>query len=228
MSFKVFKKLDVFDIFKQFVDDYADKTILDFGGNRGNLISYSNGQIKEENYTCLDLSIQALNIVLDEHPDASVIYWDRYHKTYNPRGSRTKEFPSNNHYDLAFANSVFTHQEIPEILYCIEQLISVSNSVYFTYIDPKNDKVFEGLRNKHKAISLNEEQMNEIRSHKVSYIIDGCRVVHDIVNEPYKEIWTVIDTDYLKSILPTDGFLINNGTTTGFDWMEIKHNKETS
>tara|TARA_R110000868_G_scaffold118588_3_gene314464 strand:+ start:2514 stop:2828 length:315 start_codon:yes stop_codon:yes gene_type:complete len=99
MSFKVFKKLDVFDIFKQFVDDYADKTILDFGGNRGNLISYSNGQIKEENYTCLDLSIQALNIVLDEHPDASVIYWDRYHKTYNPRGSRTKEFPSNNHYD---------------------------------------------------------------------------------------------------------------------------------
>jgi len=221
---KVFKKLDVFDIFVQVVDNYADKTILDFGGNRGNLISYSNGQIKEENYTCLDLSMEALNTLLDEYPGASVFYWDRYHKTYNPSGSRTKEFPCNNHYDIAFANSVFTHHEIPEMLYCIEQLTSVANSVYFTYIDPKNDAVFEGLTNKHKAISLCEQQMNDIRNNKVSYIIDGSRVVHNVHNEPYKEIWTVIDTDYLRSILTNEYTVINNGTTTGFDWMEIKHN----
>ena len=47
----IFKKLNVFNIFDQFVTDYKNKKILDFGGNRGNLISYSNGKIHEKNYT---------------------------------------------------------------------------------------------------------------------------------------------------------------------------------
>ena len=147
---KVFRKTDTFDAFYEIVGDFTNKSILDFGGNRGNLINSSNGKILEENYTCLDISQDALDIISKECPKANTIHWNRYHKMYNPTGNKNENFPNsyfngglfgkNKKIDLVFANSVFTHHEIKEMLYCIRQLSSVSNNLYFTYIDPNNKK----------------------------------------------------------------------------------------
>lgn len=207
----VFKQIDVFRIFDQFVNNYEDKKILDFGGNRGNLISYSQGKIKEENYTCLDISKEALNVLLESYPNAGTVYWNRHHPTYNSHGNRNERFPQLEQFDIAFANSVFTHHELNEMLYCIEQLCHVSSEVCFTYIDPTNEKIFDILQNKH---SIEIPNLKEIQSKKLSYITSKDKVM-----------WTSIDTEYLrKSIVRNSSYKleIEHGLTDGFNWMKIK------
>jgi len=36
-----------FNLFEKFAGDYKNKKILDYGGNRGNLLYFSQGKIKE-------------------------------------------------------------------------------------------------------------------------------------------------------------------------------------
>jgi hypothetical protein len=209
----IFKKLNVFNIFDQFVTDYKNKKILDFGGNRGNLISYSNGKIHEKNYTCMDVSKDSLNALLNEHPAANVVYWNRYHSIYNPAGSKTETFPNIGIFDISFANSVFTHHNLEELLYCVANLCTISTYVYFTYIDPSNQKIFDILHNTHRTIDVSEKQMKKIRSNKVSYITNNDNM-----------LWSVFDTVELKkSIKKYSRFQlsIEDGLTDGFNWMKI-------
>ena len=215
----LFKKLDTFSIFDQFVDDYKDKKILDFGGNRGNLLSYSHGAIKEENYTCLDVGKDALEHLASKHIDVNTIHWNRYHPTYNPDGDPNEPFPKTEHYDIVFANSVFTHMEINEMLYCLEELKSISDTVYFTYIDPANNKIFQLLQEKHCAIDLSEEQIQVMRQMKLSYILDKYILVSTPDRE-YDSIWSVIDTDHLCKLI---GNVVSTGVTTSFNWMKIQN-----
>lgn len=213
-KYSIFKKIDAFAIFNQFVSDYEEKKILDFGGNRGNLLWYSNGKISEDNYTCLDISKKALNTLLEEHPGAGTVYWNRYHETYNPSGNKNERFPKLENFDIAFANSVFTHHTLNEMLYCIEQLCFVSDKVCFTYIDPFNKKIFDILRDKH-AIEI--QDMKKIRNNKLSYITSN------------KVMWTVIDTEYLKKSIKNNSNFnlgIETGLTDGFNWMKINVNNK--
>ena len=210
----IFKKLDVFNIFNQFVTDYRNKKVLDFGGNRGNLISYSNGKILEKNYTCVDINKESLDVLLNEHPAANVVHWNRYHSIYNPTGSKTEAFPNIGEFNIAFANSVFTHHNLEELLYCVENLCTISTYVYFTYIDPSNQKIFDILRNTHKTIDVSEEQMKKIRSNKVSYITNKDNM-----------LWSVFDTNELKKSIKNYSrfeLSIEDGLTDGFNWMKIK------
>tara|TARA_B110000902_G_C14041244_1_gene487903 strand:+ start:42 stop:752 length:711 start_codon:yes stop_codon:yes gene_type:complete len=230
-DYKVFKKIDVFSMFEQIVPNYKKKTILDFGGNLGNLISYSNGKILEHDYTCLDLSKEALDILQVNYPNTLGLHWNRYHKMYNPDGNVDEPWPAHLQYDIAFANSVFTHQEIPEMIKCLKYLTHHADRIYFTYIDPNNNSVLNDLINKHNAISLTNKQIVKLKDRELSYVLDGSRVVYrdDIENESYKSIWTIIDTNYLKEVLNSFGFKVIYSSTTisGFNWMEIKPRRIT-
>ena len=215
-KYSVFKRIDAFGIFDQFVDDYEDKKILDFGGNRGNLLWYSQGKIQEENYTCLDISKEALNTLLEDHPNAGTVYWNRYHETYNPHGNKNENFPKLKQFDIAFANSVFTHHELNEMLYCIEQLCHVSKQVCFTYIDPLNKKIFDILKSKH-AIDI--QNIEEIQDKKLSYITSKDKVM-----------WTAINTEYLKELIKKYSnydLYIEHGLTDGFNYMKVDVNHRT-
>ena len=231
-QYKVFKRIDVFKIFKQFVFDYADKKILDFGGNRGNLIHYSNGEILEENYTCLDVSREALECLIEEHPNATAVHWDRYHNTYNPTGSVSEKFPKLtkglfgilSYYDICFANSVFTHMSVKEMLFCLRYLQYNSNEIYFTYIDPENTRIFEVLRKRHGVINLSDKEIESLKEHDCSYIYDGKSISQSYCDK-YQEVWTIIKTDYLKELIAIDSPYIismDSGMSTGFNWLKIK------
>lgn len=239
-DYRIFKEINTFNIFQQFVNEYESKKILDFGGNRGNLLSYSNGKILDENYTCIDVSEESLNFLIYMHPRAKTVHWNRYNQMYNPFGNKQEPFPRFNlrgifrldsAFDIAFANSVFTHHDINEMLYCLTQLVYSADSVYFTYIDPFNYAIFDILDKTHDAISLTKSQIDKMQLHNLSYILDKTRVIHNNVsNEDYNSIWTVINTEYLTSIIyrhleyldSSVRVKITNGKTSGFNWMKIE------
>lgn len=199
MSFSIFRKANVFDIFAQMIDDYEDQTILDFGGNRGNLIASSNGKIKPENYTSLDVSKDSLKLCYEENPGVTTIHWDTYHKNYNPFGYADEPFPNLKTYDIAFANSVFTHMEIDEVLYCVEHLRKSCKVVAFTYIDPNNEEFLLRFQDKYYELELEGDE--------VCYTTDMKGI-----------FWSAFDTEYLKAQIPGN---IKVGKTTWFNYMLI-------
>lgn len=194
----LFRKTDTFSIFQQCVTDYNGETVLDFGGNRGNLLLSSNGKIKERNYTCLDISKDALDALPD---NINSIHWDRYHSYYNPEGNISKPFPKLKHYDIVFANSVFTHHTLEEMLYCIDCLSHYTNRIVFTYIDPNNSIFIEKFRKKYYDL--------KIEAGDVSYTVDKNNI-----------LWSAFDTNHLKNHLPYQ--IVTAGITDWFNYIDIQ------
>ena len=197
-NFKIFRKTNVFNIFEQCTSDYENKTILDFGGNRGNLITSSKNKIKLENYTCLDVSKQALALCEKENPGVKIIHWDYYHPQYNPQGHFSLEFPKCSTYDIIFANSVFTHMSIEETILHLKTLAKYTDKIIFTYIDPHNKKFIKEFCNKYYDLQFEKKDY--------SYVTDSKGL-----------FWSAFKTDYLLSRIK-DIASIEFGKTTWFNY----------
>ena len=197
----IFRKTNTFSIFDQFVDNYNGKTILDFGGNRGNLIASSEGKISQESYTCLDVSKEALNFLHNDFPLVNSIHWNKYHSYYNPTGNIKEPFTKIKYHDIIFANSVFTHHTLEEMLYCIDNLSRYTNRIAFTYIDPNNNQFLEKFKEKYYDLSF--------EGGDVSYTTDKNGI-----------LWSAFDTEYLKKHLSYHK--IEVGTTNWFNYIDIQ------
>lgn len=189
-----FRKTNTYDIFKQCVSDYKWQSVLDFGGNRGNLLD---GNISPKKYTCLDISKDGLAALPE---GTKSVHWNRYHSYYNPNGNPDEPFPKLKWHDIVFANSVFTHHLLDEALYCIEHLSKYTNRIVFTYIDPMNEQFFKKFKEKYSDLSFDGGD--------VSYTTDKNGI-----------LWSAFDTDYLKSKL--EYHRVKAGTTDWFNYMDI-------
>ena len=195
----IFRKTNTFAIFDEILNDYENKTILDFGGNRGNLIATSDGKILPQNYTCLDVSREALKICEQENPGVKTIHWDMYHQNYNPTGCNAV-FPKIGKYDIAFANSVFTHMEIDEVLYCVNHLKECCGLLAFTYIDPDNQEFLLRFQEKYYELELEGEEVSYAKDHKGIF-------------------WSAFDTEYLKARIGGDAI---TGKTSWFNYLILE------
>ena len=105
-----------FHLFEQIFPKFTvlDK-LLDFGGNRGNLLYFSNGKIAQHNYTSVDVSLESIEQGKEEFPDASFVYYDRWNSMYNHIGKDNWNFPDIPYkQDYIFSFSVFTHTDYNE------------------------------------------------------------------------------------------------------------------
>ena len=94
---------------------WEDAKVLDFGGNRGTLLS--SGRIQENNYWCIDVSRDAIEQGRRDYPDAHWIFYDRYNFHFNPGGIAGFPIPLRERmFDYIVAYSVFTHVSKPEML----------------------------------------------------------------------------------------------------------------
>lgn len=208
-KFSIFRKTNTFAIFDNIVDDYNDKSILDFGGNRGNLISSAEGKILPKNYTSLDVSQEALDLCNEENPGVTTIHWNKYHRDYNPHGTNAR-FPKLRKYDIGFANSVFTHMKIDEALFCIEKLYKSCSDLYFTYIDPSNHDFLKKFNEKYYELQFDDFQ--------VSY------------TEANGMFWSAFNTEHFIDRIKANcqnrfKLDISVGTTEfNFNWIKIKAN----
>ena len=117
---------------------WAGCKVLDFGGNKGALLSTA--RIEPRNYWCLDLSRDAIEQGKREYPQAHWIFYNRYNFAFNPRGIPGLPLPLDDEkFDFILAYSVFTHTSRAEMLELVEVLGNrlVSNgTLAFTFIDP--------------------------------------------------------------------------------------------
>ena len=116
------------------------KRVLDFGGNKGNLLLDPACAIRHQDYYCLDVIGDAIDEGRRMFPDAHFIHYDRYNCSFNPEGVRDLPVPDFGvQFDFILAYSVFTHTTLAEMTDLVEQLqqhLVIGGVLAFTFIDP--------------------------------------------------------------------------------------------
>lgn len=120
--------------------DWNAKSVLDFGGNRGNILHDPACRIRHANYYCLDVIREAINEGRASFPEANWFHYDRYNCSFNPDGVVDLPVPDfGREFDIVLAYSVFTHTTLEEMTDLVGQLeahLAPGGTLAFTFIDP--------------------------------------------------------------------------------------------
>lgn len=117
---------DRFPMYKNLVGDTENKVVMDFGGNSGNLLHFSGGQIKEENFVCVDTDRNALEFGETEYPNAEWVHYNRY-GWCNQSGEKDAPFPEiSKKIDHIFSYSVLSHTDFNEIVETLRWMKSLN------------------------------------------------------------------------------------------------------
>ena len=120
--------------------DWAGKSVLDFGGNRGNILQDPSCRIDRSSYYCLDVIKEAIDEGRKTFPDAHWFHYDRYNCSFNPTGIANLPIPDfERKFDVILAYSVFTHttlEEMTELVSQLEARLAPGGTFAFTFIDP--------------------------------------------------------------------------------------------
>ncbi|HEX3185048.1 MAG TPA: class I SAM-dependent methyltransferase, partial [Pyrinomonadaceae bacterium] len=120
--------------------DWRDKLVLDFGGNRGNILLNPACQIRQGDYYCVDVVKDAVEEGRRMFPAAHWAHYDRYNCSFNPDGVVDLAIPDlGTEFDIILAYSVFTHTTLEEMLDLVSQLraqLVPGGKLAFTFIDP--------------------------------------------------------------------------------------------
>ena len=72
-----------YPLFTEIFPNHNDVSVLDFGGNQGNLLHFSNGQIDASKYTCIDVSKESITQGQEEFPESKWYHFDKFNFMYN-------------------------------------------------------------------------------------------------------------------------------------------------
>lgn len=121
--------------------EWRDQRVLDFGGNKGNLLLDPACAIAHENYYCLDVIREAIETGRETFPGAHWFHYDRYNRSFNPEGVVDLPAPDLGvRFDFILAYSVFTHTTFAEMTELVAQLqtfLAPRGTLAFTFIDPR-------------------------------------------------------------------------------------------
>jgi SAM-dependent methyltransferase len=119
---------------------WRSQTVLDFGGNEGNLLPDSEGAIVPQKYYCIDIISEAVAEGRKKFPEAHWIHYDRYNCSFNPTGIRDLAIPDlGTEFQFILAYSVFTHTTREEMHSLVQQLadrLAPGGTLAFTFVDP--------------------------------------------------------------------------------------------
>src|SRR5215470_3492320 len=120
---------------------WRGKTVLDFGGNVGAILSDPGSTIDPALYWCIDVSSDAIEEGKRKHPEAHWLFYNRYNFAFNPGGVDREELPAaERDFDYILAYSVFTHTSRAEMLETVAQLgsrLAAGGVLAFTFVDPR-------------------------------------------------------------------------------------------
>ena len=135
-------KATQFAYFDQQLDhpNWHGKRVLDFGGNKGNLLLDPACTIRPPDYYCLDVIGEAIEEGRKTFPDAHWAQYDRYNCSFNPEGTVDLPVPDLGvEFDVILAYSVFTHTtfaEMTDLVGQLQQRLARGGKLAFTFIDP--------------------------------------------------------------------------------------------
>lgn len=120
--------------------DWSGKLVLDFGGNRGNILFDAACEIQPGDYYCIDVIKDAIDDGRRTFPEAHWAHYDRYNCSFNPDGVVDLAVPEFDvEFDVILAYSVFTHTTLEEMRDLVAQLqakLVPGGKLAFTFIDP--------------------------------------------------------------------------------------------
>jgi len=120
--------------------DWKGKLVLDFGGNRGNLLFDPSCMIQPQDYYCVDIVKEAIEEGQRSFPEAHFVHYDRYNRSFNPEGTIDLRVPDPGcRFSFILAYSVFTHTTLDEMTDLVSQLetfLAPGGALAFTFIDP--------------------------------------------------------------------------------------------
>ncbi|MGH3326935.1 MAG: class I SAM-dependent methyltransferase [Streptomycetales bacterium] len=120
--------------------EWRGKHVLDFGGNAGNILRGRENKIEPSRYWSIDLSREAIALGQKLHPEAHLVFYDRYSIEFNPTGVMGLPIPDPGvRFDIALAFSVFTHTSKAEMIELVGQMYDLlvpGGMLAFTFLDP--------------------------------------------------------------------------------------------
>jgi SAM-dependent methyltransferase len=136
------RKVGQFSYFDQQLGlpSWRGKTVLDFGGNQGNMLLDPNCTIRAEDYYCLDVIKEALEEGRKQFPQAHWLHYNRYNCSFNPDGLCDAVIPEMGaQFAFILAYSVFTHttrEDMHELIAQLQTHLQPGGRLAFTLIDP--------------------------------------------------------------------------------------------
>lgn len=119
---------------------WRGKSVLDFGGNIGNILLDPNSTIDQERYWCIDVVKDSIARGKAAYPNGHWVFYDRYCFFFNPGGVPSLALPDmEQRFDYIVAYSVFTNTGPTDMLELVSQLsglLAKDGALAFTFIDP--------------------------------------------------------------------------------------------
>jgi SAM-dependent methyltransferase len=120
--------------------NWRGRTVLDFGGNQGNLLTDPTCKILAQNYHCLDVIKDAVEEGRQQFPQANWMHYNRYNCSFNPDGFADLPIPKMGiDFEFILAFSVFTHttrEEMHDLVAQLRSCLAPNGRLAFTFIDP--------------------------------------------------------------------------------------------
>ncbi len=120
--------------------EWIGQAVLDFGGNKGNLLLNPDCTIRPQDYYCVDVIREAVEEGRKRFPEAHWVHFNRYNCSFNPEGIDGLPIPDMGiEFGMILAYSVFTHttqEEMSELVKQLETRLAPGGSLAFTFIDP--------------------------------------------------------------------------------------------
>jgi SAM-dependent methyltransferase len=165
--------LDSWRYFTFFNKGKLHGTVLDYGSNYGRFLESSNNMFPQENYTGVDVDIEALESGKNQFPNARFIHYDKYNVMYNRSGQKNIWPDLNDQFDNIISYSVLTHTTIDDTLDTIKWLydrLKPGKKMFLTWLENKNKRAIDFFRSK-RIKTFGE--CDEIQTEDYVYLVDN-------------------------------------------------------
>jgi len=196
-----------FGLFEKFAGDYKNKKILDYGGNRGNLLYFSQGKIREENYTCIDIEKEAIESGKNEFPNAKFLHYNGFSPMYNS-GNINEPFPVfEEKYDICFAYSVFTHTDFSTFKTTVNYLQGICKKLILSFVSKGNFGMKTWVSNKRQADF--GSCLNLDVDGNYFYLINNDKIYIEekVYNKKERFFFSFYENNFIKTTFECDTFL---------------------
>ncbi len=154
--------------------------IMDLGGNVGTFLKGAGAEVAHEDYWCIDVNKEVLDLGRKEYPRAHFVHFNRYGAQYNPNGVRYLPLPSCGFkFDIMLAFSMFTHvheNEIIELVWQMRNMLSPHGVLAFTFSDARYDRTLtDPVNSISDGITMIERARHEKQPGGVDHMIEKAR-----------------------------------------------------
>jgi len=195
--------------------NWAESTILDIGGNRGNLCmdGADTSMFPLHQYTCLDVDEEAIKHGQRVYEEANWVHHNAFNNVYNVDGIDELPYPfEDSTFDIICAYSVYSHTTFKQFIHDLIEILRVckeGGSVAITLVDIISAEWFIEKRKQDYGVSrppVTITDIQEIGPIDYVYYVDNDLLLDEIYsNNKMNYLVTVYNLKWLSDFLQKIG-----------------------